>query len=304
MKPRLLQLLGALCAGALLLAGCANPDPLDAGLDSDGPGANTVVVGSANFPENVILAEVYAQALEAEGFTVERKMNIGAREVLYSQIASCRLTVVPEYNQALLAFLDPEATAKGTEEVNDALAEALPEQLSVLDPSEAQDNNAIVVPNELADQHGLKQIGDLAPIAKELTFGGPPEWKSRAEGYLGVQKDYGIEFREFKSLDFSGPITLSALQKGDIDAALLFSTTPQITTDNLVVLEDPKETLGVNNIVPLICQQWVPAKATAVLDKISQALTTEDLTKMNAEYSIDLDDVDQVAEKWIKEHLE
>lgn len=304
MRPQPRRFLSLLGTGALLLAGCANPDPLDAGLDAEGPGENTVVVGSANFPENVILAEVYAQALEAEGFTVERKMNIGAREVLYSQIESCRLTVVPEYNQALLAFLDPQASAKGTEEVNAALDEALPEQLSVLEPSEAQDNNAIVVPDELAAEHGLKQIGDLTPIAKDLVFGGPPEWKARAEGYLGVQQDYGIEFKEFKSLDFSGPITLSALQKGDIDAALLFSTTPQITTENLVVLEDPQETLGVNNIVPLICQRWVPAKATAVLERISKALTTEDLTKMNAEYSIDHDDVDQVAEKWIKEHLE
>ena len=303
MKHRFLTALALTSSLALTLGACANPDPLNAGLDSEGPGENTVVVGSANFPENVILAEVYAQALEAEGFTVERKMNIGAREVLYSQIETCRLTVVPEYNQALLAFLDPEANAKGTEEVNAALDEALPEQLSVLDPSEAQDNNAIVVPTDLADEHGLEQIGDLEPIAKDLVFGGPPEWKSRAEGYVGVQQDYGVEFREFKSLDFSGPITLSALQKGDIDAALLFSTTPQITTENLVVLDDPKETLGVNNIVPLLCQQWVPEKATAVLDEISQALTTEELTKMNAEYSIDHHDVDQVAEKWIKEHL-
>ncbi|MFC0582349.1 glycine betaine ABC transporter substrate-binding protein [Micrococcoides hystricis] len=155
---------------ALALTACADSDPLNAGLDSGGPGENTVVVGSANFPENVILAEIYSQALEAEGFTVERRFNIGAREVMYTQIESCRITVVPEYNQALLAFLDPDASAKGAEEVAEALESSLPEQLTVLDPSDAQDNNAIVVPQELADEHNLKQIPDLAPIAGELVF--------------------------------------------------------------------------------------------------------------------------------------
>lgn len=288
-----------MAAAALTLSGCAASDPLTA--STGNASSETIVVGSANFPENVILGEVYAQALEQAGFKVERKLNIGAREVLFDQIKNCTLNVVPEYNQALLAFVSPETKAKGTQEVDAALAKVLPDNLEVLKSSEAQDNNAVAVTADTAAKNNLRTLEDLARVAPEWVFGGPTEWESRPDGYLGLKENYGINFKEYKVLDYSGPITVSALDKRDIQAGLLFSTTPQIESSGYVVLEDPKDSLGVNNITPLICKEPVSDKAQGILESISTSLTTEELTAMNAAYVLDKEDAADVAEKWLKE---
>lgn len=287
-----------LAVAALALPACAASDPLTA--STGNASGETIVVGSANFPENVILGEVYAQALEQAGFKVERKLNIGAREVLFDQIKNCTLNVVPEYNQALLAFVSPETKAKGTQEVDEALAQVLPDNLKVLKSSAAQDNNAVVVTADTAAKNNIKTLEDLARTAPEWVFGGPTEWESRPDGYVGLQENYGINFKEYKVLDYSGPITISALDKGDIQAGLLFSTTPQIESSGYVVLEDPKNSLGVNNITPLICSEPVPDKAQGILESISSSLSTEELTAMNAAYVLDKEDAADVAEKWLK----
>lgn len=297
--PSALKASSVVAAAALTLSGCAASDPLTA--STGNASSETIVVGSANFPENVILGEVYAQALEQAGFKVERKLNIGAREVLFDQIKNCTLNVVPEYNQALLAFVSPETKAKGTQEVDAALAKVLPDNLEVLKSSEAQDNNAVAVTADTAAKNNLKTLEDLARVAPEWVFGGPTEWESRPDGYLGLKKNYGINFKEYKVLDYSGPITISALDKRDIQAGLLFSTTPQIESSGYVVLEDPKDSLGVNNITPLICKKPVSDKAQGILESISSSLTTEELTAMNAAYVLDKEDAADVAEKWLKE---
>jgi osmoprotectant transport system substrate-binding protein len=293
--------IGIAVAAVSLLAGCSASDPLAS--NAAGGSGDTIVVGSANFPENVILGEVYAQALETAGFNVERKLNIGAREVLYDQIENCTLNVVPEYNQALLAYVAPKTTASGTGQVDAALAKALPENLEVLKSSPAQDNNAVVVTGETAAEHNLKTIADLSAVSKDWVFGGPTEWEARPDGYAGLQKIYGTEFKEYKVLDYSGPITISALDKGDIEAGLLFSTTPQIESNGYVVLEDPENAVGVNNVIPLICSERVPDGAREVLDSISAALTTEGLTAMNASYVLDKEDAADVAASWLESNL-
>jgi osmoprotectant transport system substrate-binding protein len=299
MKHRKTLTLAATAAILALASGCAS-DPLQASSTGAGTGSSgKIVVGSANFSENVILGEIYAKALEDAGFTVERKLNIGAREVLYSQIENCSINVAPEYNQALLAFVAPKAQASGTTSVDTELAKALPANLGILDSSPAQDNNAVAVTNATAERLGLKTIDDLAKSSPEMTFGGPTEWKTRGDGYAGLQENYGVEFKEYKLLDYSGPITISALSKGDVDAALLFSTVPQIKSNGYTVLEDPKNALGVNNVTPLICKNAVPEKAQTALKAVSKALTTDDLTSMNAAYSIDHRDAADVASEWV-----
>ncbi len=298
MKNKTLKAL-AVGTAALLATACSAQDPMQSGGDSGGSGSETIVVGSANFPGNVLIAEVYASALEDAGFAVERKLNIGAREVLYSQVENCSISVVPEYNQALLAYVDPQAKARGTEEVDAALAAALPDSLAVLNSSSAEDNNAIAVTADTAKKHNLKTIGDLAKVSSTMTFGGPTEWEARADGYPSIQAAYGVSFTEYKLLDYSGPITIAALQKGDVDAALLFSTVPQISSMNFVVLDDPENALGVNNVTPLVCKQSVPEKAQDVLNKLSKKLTTADLVDMNVAFSLDFRDADEVAAEWV-----
>ncbi|MEA5456782.1 ABC transporter substrate-binding protein [Sinomonas sp. JGH33] len=292
-------LTGAAAAAVLALAsGCAS-NPLAASSTGTTGGGQKITVGSANFSENVILGEVYAKALENAGYTVERKLNVGAREVLYGQVQNCSVDVVPEYNQALLAFVAPSTQASGTSAVDAALSEALPSNLGILDSSAAQDNNAVAVKNSTALQHGLKTIEDLAKVSTGMTFGGPTEWKTRADGYAGLQKDYNVQFKEYKLLDYSGPITISALDKGDVDAALLFSTVPQIKSNGYTILDDPKNAIGVNNVTPLICKNAVPENAQSVLDAVSKALSTDALISMNAAYSLDHRDASDVAAEWV-----
>ena len=146
---------------------------------------------------------------------------------------------------------------------------------------------------------GAKTIEDLAKVSSSLTIGGPTEWKTRADGYKALEKDYGVAFKEYKLLDYSGPITILALQKDNVDAALLFSTTPQIQSMGFKVLEDPKNSVGVNNIVPLICKDSIPDQARTVLDSVNAALTTESLTAMNAAFVLEHRDAADVANEWV-----
>lgn len=302
MKTKRIAALASLSLVSLsALTACGASDPFAASSASTNPDKPTIVVGSANFSENILLGEIYAKSLENQGFNVERKLNIGAREVLYSQVENCNLDVVPEYNQALLAFVAPKVKASGTEEVDAKLVKNLPESLKILQSSPAQNNNSVAVTGATAQKYGLSKIEDLAAPSKDMTFGGPTEWKTRADGYQGLVEDYGVNFKEYKNLDYSGPITLSALSKGDVDAALLFSTTPQIDTEGFVILQDPKNTIGVNNVTPLICANDVPEAAQQSLDKVSSALSTEELTQLNKQYILDHRDAADVAAEWVSQ---
>lgn len=295
---KLSSLAGVSVLSLIALSACGASDPYAAEA-GEGAEGSTIVVGSANFSENILLGEIYAKTLENQGFTVERKLNIGAREVLFSQVENCTLHVVPEYNQALLAFVAPDVTASGTQEIDAALSENLPDSVSILESSAAQNNNSVAVTKETAEKYNLQKIEDLAEFAPEMTIGGPTEWKARADGYEGIVEDYGVNFKEYKNLDYSGPITLSALSKGDVDAALLFTTTPQIETEGFVILEDPMNTIGVNNITPLICTEAMPEAAQRAVAKVSEELSTEELTGLNKQYILDHRDAAEVASEWV-----
>src|SRR5215470_16894637 len=178
------------------------------------PGAsgNSVVVGSANFPEDELLAEVYAQALQAKGVKATTKLSIGAREVYYPQVKNGAISIIPEYTGELLTTsVDPSSTAKKPADVDAALKAKLPSTLEILNTAPAVDADSVTVTQATANKYHLKSIGDLAPVAKNLTFGGPSEFKTRIDGLKGLTRNYGVTFKGFDPLDESGPITLSAL---------------------------------------------------------------------------------------------
>ena len=154
--------------------------------------SKTITVGSANFPENVLLAEMYAQALEAKKIKVNRKFNIGARELIYKQISTGGLSVLPEYNGALLAYLDKNDSSTSTDQVNAALKAKLPSQLEILDSSKAEDKDSLNVTKATADKYSLKSIADLSSSASSLVIGGPPEFKTRRQGIVGLKDLYGL----------------------------------------------------------------------------------------------------------------
>src|ERR1700728_265988 len=247
-----------------------------------GSASGSVVIGSANFPENELLAEVYALALQAKGVKVTTKLNIGAREVYYPQVKSGAITIIPEYNGTLLTVeADPTSTAKTTAQVDAALAAKLPSTLTVLNPAPAQDSDSITVTAATAAKDHLKTIADLKPYASSMVLGGPPEFKTRPDGVAGLKANYGLTFKSFDPLDESGPLTLAALTSGKVQAADVFTTTPQIVTDHLVSLADPKFNFAAQNVIPLVYKPAMTATISATLNAVSAKLTTSALLQMD-----------------------
>jgi osmoprotectant transport system substrate-binding protein len=262
--------------------------------------SKTVTVGSANFPENVLLAEMYAQALEAKDIKVNRKFNIGARELIYKQISSGGLSVLPEYNGALLAYLDKNDSSTSTDQVNAALKAKLPATLEILDSAKAEDKDSLNVTKATADKYSLKSIEDLKPVASSLVLGGPPEFKTRRQGSVGLKDLYGLDFKEFRSLDTAGPVTVAALEKGDIQVANLFTTDPAIAVNNFVVLDDPKNLFSSQNVTPLVYKSAVNDTARSALNAVSAKLDTPTLTQLMRKVAVDKQDPEKVATDWLK----
>jgi len=261
----------------------------------------TVVVGSANFPENELIAEIYVLALQAQGVKVTPKFNIGAREVYYPQIEKGAIDVIPEYNGALLTTsVDTSSTAATTAEVDAALTAKLPSSLEVLNPSSAQDKDSVTVTAAFAKKYHLSSIAQLKPYAKTMVFGGPSEFKTRVDGLIGLRKNYGLTFKGFDPLDESGPLTLAALTDGKVQAADVFTTTPQIITDHLVALADPKFNFAAQNVIPLVYKKAATPTITSTLNAISQKLTTAALLQMDKAVILDHANYSAVAQGWLK----
>jgi osmoprotectant transport system substrate-binding protein len=296
MKPSLLASLAAF--SVLALAGCGgDSDPLATDTGSDNGGGATVVVGSANFPESVLLMEMYAEALGAAGVETETRPNIGSREAYLSGIEDGSIDVIPEYTGNLRLQYDDSATAVDPEGVYEELQAALPDTLTVLEYAEAQDKDAVVVTQQTAEEHSLTSIGDLA--GKGLVLGGPPEWKTRATGVPGLKKVYGVEFEDFVELDAGGPLTLNALLEGRIDAGNVFTTDPNIAANDLVVLEDPEGLFAAQNVVPLLRSDAVTDEVETTLNEVSAALDTETLAELLGRVVLDKEDPEDVAEDFL-----
>jgi osmoprotectant transport system substrate-binding protein len=290
----------ALPLAALLLTGCGASDPYaEEGGGSGGGSGGAVVIGSADFPESTLLAEIYGRAMEAEGVEVDYQLSIGSREVYYSQIESGNLSVFPEYNGAILAHLEEDAPTGSSEETNQRVTEALPEGLEILDSSSAENKDSVTVTSEVAEEHGLASLEDLADAAGELTLGGPPEFETRQQGVVGLADVYGVEFGEFRSLEVA--LLTQALLDGDIQAANLFTTDPQIAANDFVVLEDPENLFGAQNITPLVNGEQVDETARAALNAVSAALTTDTLTQLNERVVIGNENAADVAQEWLEQ---
>jgi osmoprotectant transport system substrate-binding protein len=285
---------GAILALSFVVAACGSGDGAGDG--------EPIAVGSFAFNESVIVAEIYAQALEAEGFEVERKLNLGNREVVKPALESGEIDLVPEYVGTLASFLGATPTSDSESTWNDAKAAFEETDVTLLDYSPAQDKNAYVVTAETAAEYGLSKVSDLQPVAGELVFGGPPECPEREFCLLGLMDVYGLEFAEFTPLDAAGPITIAALEGGEIDVALLFTTQGIIADKGWVSLEDDQGLNPAENLVPAIRTDVLDAYGddlSGLLNRISAALTTEDLTELNKRADIDQEDPAALATEWL-----
>ena len=247
-----------------------------------------ITVGSFDFPESVLLADIYAGALTAQGFPVRVLPDLGPRELVDPALMSGLVQVVPEYSGSALEFVSlgrQSATSDVTATGRALAGWAAGRGLVAGRPSAAQDANVIVVTAATAARYGLRSVADLARVAPRLAFGGPPECPERVYCLLGLKQVYGLRFRVFMPLDAGGPLTLQALQAGDIGVALLFSTDPAITADHLVVLADDRGLQPAENVVPLVRRDAVARygpRLLAVLDAVSARLTTGSLRALDA----------------------
>jgi osmoprotectant transport system substrate-binding protein len=295
-------LVGAAVATVLALAACGGSSggsPLGSSGGSKAP-SDTIIVGSANFPENALLADIYADALSAKGVKVTKKLNIGSRETYIPALKDGSIDLIPEYSGVLLQYFDKSATAVSPDDVFAALQKAVPAPLTVLDKSAAEDKDAVVVTKATATKYNLTSISDLKSVAGKLAIGGPPEWKTRQTGLPGLKAKYGVTFGSFKALDAGGPLTIQALKSGRVQAADVFTTDPNIAANGWVILQDPNNLFAAQNVLPLINSTKASDTVKTTLNAISAKLDTASLGALVKSVVLDKKVPDVVAQDWLK----
>ena len=244
--------------------------------------------------------------MEANGFTVARQFGIGSRETYIPAVRDHSIDLIPEYTGNLLKYFDEKSTVTTPEAIELALFRVMPGDLSILTPSPAEDKDTLAVSQETAQRWNLKTIADLAAHSPEVKLGAPSEFLSRTEGVPGLKKTYGLDIspNNFVAIsDGGGPATVRALVDGTVTAADIFSTSPAIPENDLVVLEDPKNNFPAANVVPLVSSQKKSDELKTVLDAVSAKLTTDDLIELNTATSGNAGiDPDEAARKWVQDN--
>jgi osmoprotectant transport system substrate-binding protein len=291
-----------LLAVVLFGAACGSPNPLG----GDNTGVKSIIVGSADFPESKVVAEIYAQALQANGFQVGRRLGIGSRETYVPALKDHSIDLVPEYIGNLLLYLAPDATVTLLDAVELELYKRLPGDLSILTPSPASDTDTVTVTAATAAAWGLKTVSDLAAHSEEVKFAAPSDFQTRPEGLVGLQQKYGLKIRpgNFVAIsDGGGAVTVRALVDRTVTAANVFSTSPAIPANHLVVLDDPEHNFLAGNIVPLVNSQKKSDLLKIVLDAVSVKLTSAGLAGLNSSVSGNSGvDPDEAARNWLRDN--
>jgi osmoprotectant transport system substrate-binding protein len=307
---RIVWLLLAACL-ALGVAACGNDLNNDSGSDSgssqssgDSGSKPAITVGSANFPENAVLAEIYAGALKAKGYDVTKKLNIGSREAIFPALERGDLTVVPEYTGSLNSYLTKgKSKAKDPQDQVQSIDQELGDKLTMLEPSAAEDKDTVTCNKETIDKYGIKSLDELGGVSQNIVMGGPPEFAKREGfGIPGLKRVYGIEFKEFKPLDVAGPLTVAALKDDKVGCANLFSTQSAIPENGFITLDDPKLLAPSEAVTPLIAKDAATPEVSDVLNGVSAKLTTDNLKELVKRVEVDKDDAETVASDWLSEN--
>ncbi len=255
---------------ALTLSACSSSDE------------EAITIGGFNFPESSILLEVYAQALEANGHTIEREPDLGSREIIFPELTEGNIDIMPEYVGGAIESGFGETPATNLEEAVSQLSTLFEDvNVAVLNASAAEDADVFVVSSDFAEANGTS-LADLAG-AGEVVVAGPPECEERDTCFAGLQSAYGLDNITFTSIAEKSP-RLAALENGDVQVITLFSTDPVFTDGTLVALEDPEEFTPPQNVIPVVNFDVVDGnrEIAETLNAISAAMTTEELTAMNA----------------------
>lgn len=310
MRNTRIGVVGAIVAVLALFAGACG-DSGDDTSESAGDGEGTcatmgadgdLTVGSTNFSEQSIVAEMYIQCLEAAGVNVDTQLSIGSREIVLPALESGDIDLYPEYVGTVLTFLGGEPTPDLDESL-EALRPLFEEKgVIVLEPAPAEDKNGFAVTQETADEFELTTLSDLEPVAGDLSLGGPPECSERQYCLIGLREVYGIEFGTVERLDAGGPLTKDALENGQIDVGLIFTSDGAVADRGFVVLEDDKKLQPVENIVPVIRDEVLTPEIEELLNTLSADLTTEELSELNKSVDVDKEDPADAATTWLEDN--
>lgn len=280
------------------LAGCASSDPLDSG-SSDSSDSKTIVVGSQQYYSNEIIAELYAQVLEKDGFDVKRNFNIGQREVYIPQLEKGAIDVMPEYSGNLLQYFDKSSDAKTADQIDEGLDKALPKGLRVLDEADATDQDSYTVTKKFSEDNDVTSLADLKNVDEKLTVGANSENQTRPYGPKGLKSVYGVDV-DFKAIeDGGGALTVKALKDGTVQLADIYTADPSIKANGFVTLKDPENLILPQNVVPVVSKK-VDEKAADAIDSVNEKLSTEALIELNTKSTADKEKASTIAEDWLK----
>ncbi|SDX73484.1 osmoprotectant transport system substrate-binding protein [Amycolatopsis xylanica] len=287
MKARVL-----IAALALLATSCGNP--FEGG--AEGGATGDIIIGASDVGESLLLAQIYAGALRNAGAeNVKVRPPVGSREVVVKALQDKSLSVVPDYSGNLLRYFDKNTQATTPQAVYAELKQKIPARFEVLEQAPAEDKDLLVVRPEL----GIKTFSELGPRCKDLVFGGPGQWSTRWKEK--IKSLYGCEFKEIRTTDTGGPVTVAALKSGDVQVVDLFSTSSTIEANGFVALQDDKNMFPAQNIVPLVAKGTLSDAEVRALNRASAALTTEKLVKLNVQYTEEKRNAIDIADEFLRE---
>jgi osmoprotectant transport system substrate-binding protein len=259
-----------------------------------------IIVGAKNFPEQYVLGQLYKQALEAKGFDVQYKENIGSTELIDSALRSGKVTLYPEYTGIMLSVTFKRKTLPKTAAATYALAKRLYEKRgqTLLRQTPFQDRDVIAVTRATARKYGLRTVADLKKVP-DLTIAGFPEWQTRWTGPIGTQ--YGVKGFDFVPL--SGISAYTLLDQGKVLAADVFTTDPQLLSTKYVQLRDPKNMFGFQYVAPVVSRKLVTengARFTSTINNVSKLLSVKAMQAMNKAVGVDKKPAAKVADAFLK----
>ena len=306
----------AVLACAVMLAACGGDDNSsdtntsasgDAIKNNPDNAGTSITVGSKNFTEEFILGEIYAQALEAAGYSVKKDLNLGSEQIALRALKSGSIDGYPEYTStALTSFFDvqPQDIPKDPQQaVTDAQDDFAKEGLVAFAPTPFTSANAVGTLKTTADRLGLRTVSDLEGKSQDLTLYGSPECRQRLDCLVGLEEDYGLKFKKFTPVDIG--LRYEVLDKGQADLSIIFTTDAQLSTsDKYVTLEDDKKVFPPGNVT------FVASKGTAdkagpdmktTIEQVQTGLTERVMQELNARVDVDRETPKAVAREYLRE---
>jgi osmoprotectant transport system substrate-binding protein len=265
----------------------------------------TITIGGFGFSEGSVLAELYGQALQHDGYTVNFKLLLGSREIVAPTIKSAQIDLYIGYAATDLEYYN-QAAGEASGDVTATTAKLnghlQPLSLEALTPSSAVDQNAFAMTKANATKYNASKLSDLAAIGNQLVLGAGPECPTRPFCQQGLDRVYGIHFKDFKALDTDGPLTRAALANNSIQVGLVFSSDADLDSLGLVVLKDDKHLENADNVVPIIRTAVASDEAKKVLNAVSAGLTTAELVSLNSQVELQHMDADVVTKAFLEQH--